>query len=714
MITIVAEKPDVGNKIAAALDHIDLNDGKRVEFSSLKANEKAVKAQQNKDGYFRIAWQGQECYVTWAYGHLCELKQAADYNRQYRYWSRMPLPFIPDDYEIKLKSNPDRSWEKKLHKQADLIKDLMNRSDLVINATDCDREGEVIFAYIYQYAGCSRPVKRACFSSQTKEGLIEGFTSALKDGAEMKATETAGRMRGIADWVVGANITAAITLKSYGKGVISVGRVQTPTLAMIVEREKAIRDFKPEPYWTVEASFTAKNGESFKAKYSREKITDKGEAERIFEKVNGKNGVVADIKKKAQKKEAPFLYSLSALQMDANSKYGYTLAKTLEIAQKLYDNGYTTYPRTDSQFLTEDMQDTVRTVLGRLNGVERYRDLINGREMKFDVPHYFNDKKVESHFAIIPTGVIPKSLSSQYEINIYDLICRSVIRMLYGPATVENTRVQIDVDGETFNAKGSAIKDPGWMAVGDASKEEFLPLMDVGDELKGSYELQEKKTEPPKRYSDKTLLAAMLTAGKDLEDEELKKLMADPAVGGIGTEATRAGIIETLISRGYIERKKKSIWATDKGIRLIDMLPVEDLKGAELTARWEQRLRNIERGSEDPVVFRSDFEETVRKWTALVGNMAPVQTADEEKGNGLSSTTGRTFVKKEKYSGTWNGEEISFSRVWGGYRFTDEECEQLLKGDKIAVTSAKGRKFTGALARQNFKGKDFVGFKADI
>ena len=710
MITIVAEKPDVANKIAAALDHIELGDGKTVEFKNLKANEKAVKAQQNKDGYLKITWQGQECYVTWAYGHLCELKQAADYNSQYKFWSRMPLPFIPGEYEIKLKSSSDRAWEKRLHKQTELVTKLMNKSDLVINATDCDREGEVIFAYIYQYAGCSRPVKRACFSSQTKEGLIEGFTTALKDGSEMKATETAGRMRGIADWVTGANITAAITLRSSGRGVISVGRVQTPTLAMIVAREKAIRDFKSEPYWTVEGTFTAGSGESFKAKHIREKITDKAEAEQIFEKVNGKPGTVTDIKKKAQKKEAPYLYSLSALQMDANSKYGYTLAKTLEIAQKLYDNGFTTYPRTDSQFLTEDMQGTVRNVLSRLENVERYKDLIQGREMKFDVPHYFNDKKVESHFAIIPTGVIPQKLSSQQEINVYDLICRSVIRMLYGPATIENTKVQIDVCGEMFTAKGSVIKDPGWMAVGDASKEEFLPLMNAGDVLEGSYELQEKKTEPPKRYSDKTLLAAMLTAGKDLEDEELKNLMADPAVGGIGTEATRAGIIETLISRGYIERKKKSIWATDKGIELIDILPVDELKGAELTARWEQRLRNIERGSEDPDVFRRDFEDTVRKWTALVQKLDRIPAGSA----GASRTAGKEFVKKEKYSGNWNGEDISFSRVWGGYRFTDEECEQLLMGEKVAVTSSKGRKFTGSLARQNFKGKDFIGFKADM
>jgi len=397
--------------------------------------------------------------------------------------------------------------------------------------------------------------------------------------------------------------------------------------------------------------------------------------------------------------------------MDANSKYGYTLAKTLEVAQKLYDNGYTTYPRTESQFLTEDMQDTVRTVLGRLSEVGRYRDLIEGREMKFDVPHYFNDKKVESHFAIIPTGVIPKSLSSQFEINIYDLICRSVIRMLYGPATIENTKATIDVEGEIFSAKGSVIKDPGWMAVGDASKEEFLPRLNAGDILEGTYELQEKKTEPPKRYSDKTLLAAMLTAGKDLEDEELKKLMADPAVGGIGTEATRAGIIETLITRGYIERKKKSIWATDKGIELIDMLPVAELKGAELTARWEQRLRNIERGSEDPVAFRRDFENTVRQWTTLVNGMDRFQGASAPADKPSGS---REFVKKEKYTGSWNGEEVSFSREWGGHRFSDEECSQLLNGDKITITSSKGRKFTGTLAKQTFRGREFIGFKADM
>ena len=714
MITIVAEKPDVGNKIAAALDHITMNDGKSVEFAALKANEKAVKSQQNRDGYLKINWQGQECYVTWAYGHLCELKQAADYNSEYKYWSRMPLPFIPEKYEIKLKSAPDKSWEKKIHGQAGLIAKLMNKSDLVINATDCDREGEVIFAYIYQNAGCTKPVKRACFSSQTKEGLIDGFTKDLKDGSEMQATETAGRMRGIADWVVGANITAAITLKSYGKGVISVGRVQTPTLAMIVDREKAIRNFKSEPYWAIEGLFTAKGGESFKAKHSREKIKDKSEAEKIFAKVNGHQGKVTDIQKKAQKKAAPFLYSLSALQMDANSKYGYTLAKTLEIAQKLYDNGYTTYPRTDSQFLTEDMQGTVNNVLDRLSSVGRYADLINGRERKFDVPHYFNNKKVESHFAIIPTGVIPKNLSSQQEINIYDLICRSVIKMLYGPATVENTKVQIDVEGETFTAKGSAIKDPGWMAVGDASKEEFLPLMEVGDVLDGTYELQEKKTEPPKRYSDKTLLAAMLTAGKDLEDEELKKLMADPQVGGIGTEATRAGIIETLLNRGYIVRNKKSISATDKGIELIDILPVDELKGAELTARWEQRLRNIERGTEDPVKFKTDFEETVKKWTEQVKALNSFGTKEQGNISGIGAKPNTKYVKKEKYTGIWNGAETSFSRVWGGYRFTDEECELMLKGEKITISSSKGKKFTGTLAKQSFKGVEFVGFKADM
>ncbi len=617
MVTILAEKPDVGNKIAAALDKIYLSNGQTVEFSALKANEKAVKSQQNRDGYLKINYKGHECYVTWGFGHLCTLKQAYDYNEQYKKWTALPLPFIPQRYDIKLRTSNNSSWDSKVEKQFNIVKDLFLKSDQIINATDFDREGEVIFAYIYELCGCNKPVKRACFTSQTKEGIVEGFTKNIKNGEDMHNAEAAGRMRGIADWVVGANLTVAMSLKHPGAGVMSVGRVQTPTLAMLVNRELAVQSFVKAPYWAIEAEFTKDSGESFKAKHKEEKITEKSEAEAIFQKILGHKGTVTDVKKKKTKKEPPLLYSLSALQMDANSKFGYTLDQTLEIVQKLYDDGFTTYPRTNSQYLTEDMEPVVNNVLDKLATVPIYKGLIEGRERKFDRKHYFNNKKVESHFAIIPTGNIPKGLPNEHK-RVFDLICRSVIKMLYGPATLEQTKVVIDVNGEEFRASGSIIAEAGWMAVGDASKTEILPDLSVGEILSGEYKLCDKMSEPPKRYTDKTILAAMLSAGKDLDDAELKKLMSDPKTGGIGTEATRAAIIQTLIDREYIVREKKILKATQKGIDLIEKLPLEQLKSAELTAKWEQRLGDIARGTDNPELFRQDIEKALREWVSVI------------------------------------------------------------------------------------------------
>lgn len=703
MVTILAEKPDVGNKIAAALDKIYLP-SKTVDFSSLKANEKAIKAQQNRDGYLKINYNGHDCYITWGFGHLCMLKQAQDYDPKYKNWKLLPLPYIPKSYEIKLKTGNNANWDAKIERQFNIVKGLFEKSDLIINATDFDREGEVIFSYIYEMTGVDKPVKRACFTSQTKQGIIEGFTKNIKLGSDMKLTENAGRMRSIADWVVGANLTTAMSLKHPGAGVMSVGRVQTPTLAMLVERELAINGFEKKPYWTVEAVFFTERGEEFKAKHSIEKIHDKSQAEELFEKINGHAGTVTNISKKKAVKEPPLLYSLSALQMDANSKFGYTLDQTLECVQKLYDGGFTTYPRTNSQYLTEDMEQVVNGVLDKLSTVSIYSDLINGRERVFEKKRYFDNKKVESHFAIIPTGNIPKGLSIEQK-RIYDLICRSVIKMLYGNATIEQTKVSIDVNGEEFKANGSVIVDAGWMVVGDASKTELLPELNVGDVLRGDYKLCDKMSEPPKRYTDKTILAAMLSAGKDLDDAELKRLMSDPKTGGIGTEATRAAIIETLIQREYIVREKKVLRATQKGIDLIKKLPLEQIKSAELTAKWERRLADISRGTEDSEQFRIDFEKTVSNWVNVINSKVEFTNVSYDNildgvncplcGNAIkivengyicsSSGSGCRFK-----IGTVFGKKISEAQV---KKLAKDGCTNLIKG---------------------FKGKDGVKFDAKL
>lgn len=633
MITIVAEKPDVGSKIAAALDKITLAGGKEITFASLKKHEAEVKKQQAKDGYLKIRFMGQDCIVTWGYGHLCELKQIVDYNPSYKSWRSIPLPFIPEKYEIQPRKGKDPKWDEKTKRQLDLVGKFINKSEMVVNATDYDREGEVIFSYIYEINKCRKPVKRACFTSQTKEGIQEAFDN-LKDGKEMVNIDAAGRMRGIADWLIGVNMSIAMTLKHPGATVYSIGRVQTPTLNMMVEREQAIRGFKSTPYWTIEAEFTTPEGDSFKAKHKKDKIESKKEADDIMSKLSGQFGIVEDIMKKKAIKEPPLLYSLSALQMEANSKFGLTLSRTLEIAQKLYDEGLTTYPRTKSQYLTEDMEPVVNKTLDALTKIPEYEKLITGRPRKFDRKHYFDDTKVESHFAIIPTGSLPSGLSKQ-EANVYDLICKSVIRMLYGSATIENTKITLDVVGEKFNATGSVIVDPGWMTVGSAGKEDILPSVSKGDDCYGEYELKEKKTEPPKRYTDKTILAAMLSAGKDLDDADLRKIMSDPKTGGIGTEATRAAIIETLLDRGYIERNGKALNATDKGIDLITKLPVNDLKSAEMTARWEQRLNGITAGTESVSAFLDDITGSVRKWVSEVDTK--VATATPVMGAGVSA-----------------------------------------------------------------------------
>lgn len=714
MIVIVAEKPDVGNKIAAALDKITLTSGKVVTFATLRANEKAVKAQQAHDGFLKIDFMGDECYVTWGYGHLCMLNNVSDYNPSLKSWADIPLPFVPKDYKIKLRSSKDAAWDAKVRKQFGVVSTLIKKADLVINATDYDREGEVIFAYIYEHARCATPVKRARFTSQTQSGFQEAFAS-LVDGREMRDIEQAGRMRGIADWVVGINLTVAMSKKHPGQGTFSVGRVQTPTLALVVKRELEIKDFKSKLYWTIDAVFHTPDGHEYKAKHKTDKFTTKSDADKTMAKILGRPGKVTSVQKKVVHKEPPLLYSQSALQMEANAKYGFTMERTLNAAQKLYDNGYATYPRTSSQYLTEDMEPEVNRVLDALTKVPAYASLISGRPRVFDRKHYFDNTKVVSHFAIIPTNNIPSGLTGD-EAKIYDLIAKSVIRMLYGDATIEQTKVETTVNGEVFSSSGSVVVDPGWMVAGDMSKEDLLPSLVKGMHCDGDYSVKEKKTEPPKHYTDKTLLAAMLSAGKDLDDADLRKVLSNPQNPGIGTEATRAAIVKRLEEIGYIERSGKSIIATEKGINTIQKLPLDEVKSAELTARWEQRLNDIAWKSEDPIVFQRDIEATVAKWITEIDD----KVAKSVLPKGGAPTIGATCpicgepisVKSWGYgcSGWKNGCKFSIGHICGK-KLTENQVKLLLSTGKTSLirgfTSKSGKKFDAYLTWDGSK----VGFE---
>ena len=424
MITIFAEKPDVGTKIAAALDAIVLSSGDRVDFDHIQKYEKQIKAQRAKQGYFKIRHNGEETYVTWGIGHLCELKQAQDYNKEYKQWKNIPLPFIPESYELKC--------SKGMEKQLRLIKNIFDHSDLIICATDDDREGDLIFDYIYRYLNCSVPFKRALFNQQSKEEWQKAFRKEnLVDGIKRKPVIEAGRGRSAGDFVVGANLTTAMTLKFPGNNVLSVGRVQTAVLSMLVARELEIQNFKPKDYWVLKGKFNSEHG-SYEGTHVVKKCDKESDADEILRKLSADTGpaTVKSIKEKSFWREKPYLYSLQGLQMDANKVYGFSLQHTLDLAQSLYEKGFTTYPRTDSSHLTDDMGPEMKKVIQMLFSSDTYSKFKSHATEPVDSSnkYYFDSSKVESHYAIVPTS---KKLSlgqmSDDEKKLYDMIARSVI-----------------------------------------------------------------------------------------------------------------------------------------------------------------------------------------------------------------------------------------------------------------------------------------------
>ena len=613
MITIYAEKPDVGTKIAAALDGITLDSGKKVTFEELGNYEKQIKALRSKQGYLRIRYQGKDAVVTWGYGHMCGLKQAQDYNESYKDWRNLPLPYIPENYELKL--------SKGVEKQFEVVRKCFKNSELLICATDNDREGDLIFDYIYRYMNCHTPFKRAIFNKQAKEEYQKAFSPEylVSSDSRMPVME-AGRARSAGDFVVGAGPTVAMTLKNGGQDVLSVGRVQTATLNMIVQRELEIRNFVPNDYYIVKGLFQ-KDGDplSYVGVHASKKFDKKSDAEELIRKLSATDriGVVTKCKTKESKKGKPYLYSLDTLQMDANKAYGFSLDRTLELAQSLYENGYTTYPRTDAVHLTNDMVPEMTEVLEMLFSLPEYSSFAVPIHLSASDKHYFDSSKVESHYAIVPTTKHSAGLSGDEE-KLYRLIALVTICMVYPDAVMAKTELDTEVHGELFHTTGTAIASPGFYKVLGLPKEKLLPKMKEGDHVTSKFAIDAKQTEPPKRYTAATLLNAMLNCGKTMEDEELKKLMADGPGGkprGLGRPSSRASIVATLENRGYTTLKGKSICPTDRGITMIQAFPVEELKSAVMTARWEKRLDDIEKGTDTYQSFMHDLEGSVVTWT---------------------------------------------------------------------------------------------------
>ncbi len=611
MVVCVAEKPLVGAYIANILG-----------------------AKQRKDGYF----EGNGYQVTWTFGHLCALLDPQEYTEQWKAWSLSSLPMIPARFSIKV------SGDEGVHKQFNIIKNLIAQADEVINCGDAGQEGELIQRWVYQQAGCKCPVKRLWVNSLTEEAMREGFRQ-LKDQSEYQHLYEAGLMRAIGDWLLGMNATRAYTIRyAQGSGrnrqVLSVGRVQTPTLALVVKRQAEIEHFVPRTYWELKTSY---RDTLFSAQLPAEEdeyaITSEEQGQALVDAIKDEPLVITSVEKKKALEYAPKLYDLTSLQVDCNKKFSYSADKTLQLIQSLYEKRVTTYPRVDTTYLSDDIYPKVP---GTLAGIKDYfpqaAPLIglkaDGKKGAGSLPKskkVFDNKKVTDHHAIIPTGQRPEGLTAE-EKKVYDLVALHFIAVFYPECEVSNTTVLAKAGDIDFKVTGREVLKPGWRTVFEkapsdqvpSTKEEdtensenpespdesenskSLPAFTKGESGPHIPQLKEKTTTPPKYYTEATLLRAMETAGKTVENEELREAMKE---NGIGRPSTRAAIIEKLYQRKYIQKQGKSLRATDVGINLIHTIISPLLKSAELTGLWEKKLREIERGEYTAQQFLNELKE---------------------------------------------------------------------------------------------------------
>ena len=590
MIVCIAEKPSVAKDIARILG-----------------------ATTSHNGYM----EGNGFQVTWTFGHLCTLKEPNDYTENWKHWSLSALPMIPPRFGIKLIDDDG------IKRQFSVIERLMQAADCIVNCGDAGQEGELIQRWVMQKAQAKCPVKRLWISSMTDEAIREGFNS-LKDQSEYQPLYVAGLSRAIGDWLLGMNATRLYTLK-YGQNrqVLSIGRVQTPTLALIVNRQKEIDSFEPEPYWVLstiyrDTLFTATKG----------KFTTKEEGEQAFATIADKPFEVTNVSKKNGNEAPPRLFDLTSLQVECNRKFSYSAEMTLNLIQSLYERKLTTYPRVDTQFLSDDIYPKCAGILTGMRGYEQYIQPLAGKKLPKS-KRVFDTSKVTDHHAIIPTGV-PASALSDMERNVYDLIARRFIAVFYPDCKFSTTTVLGKVEDVEFKVSGKEILEPGWRTIyaqqqtstpqpnnpqpssseddDKRDEERTLPTFVKGESGQHTPTLTEKWTTPPKYYTEATLLRAMETAGKFVDDETLRAALKE---NGIGRPSSRAGIIETLFKRHYIRRERKNLIATATGIELIDIIHEELLKSCELTGIWEKKLRDIEHKKYEAADFINELKQQV-------------------------------------------------------------------------------------------------------
>jgi DNA topoisomerase III len=683
---VIAEKPSVGRDLTRTLPG----------------------AFQKHEGYL----ESDSHVVTWAVGHLVQLAEPDEYDPKFKKWRMADLPIVPDEFRLVVRDERSK-------KQFNVISKQLRRDDVdvVINACDAGREGELIFAWTYEKAKAKKPVQRLWLSSMTSSAIKEAF-GTLRPAEELARLEQAARSRSEADWIVGMNSTRAATirLRSSFDGAVSLGRVQTPTLAILARREEEIRAFVPEPYWLVDATFEPTEGEggrSYHGRYhagSEPRMKTAAEAEAIVAAVQGQPGEITKLETTTKKERAPLLYDLTSLQREANTRYGFSARRTLAAAQRLYEEHKAlTYPRTNSRFLPNDMVGELKptaAIVGRQREYARAAEYVTGLDV-LPLGRVVNDAKVTDHHAIIPTNAQhPVDKMSDDDKRVYDMVVRRFLAVFHPDAVFENTRLETTVAEHVFRTRGRVLVVPGWRGVygeglsdgstaeDDDGGDQQLPKLEQGEDVRTlEVESLEKVTKPPRRYSDASLLGAMETAGKLVDDDELREAMKD---SGIGTPATRAAIIERLIDVGYVEREGRALVATEKGTNVIKFLGEHALTSPSMTGDWEHRLGRIEEGEESRERFMKDIAEFARE---TVGELdAKLKEVRIPRANlGPCPVCGRDIVENRKGFSCWSREDPGCGFViWkskAGKTLPVAVAKELIATARTAkpVTGFKGR-----------------------
>jgi DNA topoisomerase-3 len=684
---VIAEKPSVGRDLTRVLPG----------------------AYQKHEGYL----ESDSHVVTWAVGHLVQLAEPEEYGPQFKKWRMADLPILPDRFKLVVRDERSK-------KQMSVISKLLKRDDVgeVINACDAGREGELIFSYIYEKAGSKKPVQRLWLSSMTKQAISEAF-ERLRPSEELATLEAAARSRSEADWIVGMNATRAATirLRSSFDGAVSLGRVQTPTLAIIARREEEIRAFKPEPYWVVDATFEPVDGapkRSYEGRYhegAQPRIASAEAAEAIVAACRGAQGTITKLEKTKRSEKAPLLYDLTSLQRDANTRFGFSARRTLAAAQRLYEEHKAlTYPRTNSRFLSGDMAGEIKPtaeLVGANREYARAAAYVTGLDV-LPLGRVINDAKVTDHHAIIPTrSQHDLGRMSDDDRRVYDLVARRFLAVFHPEAVFENTRLETTVAEHVFRTRGKVLVVPGWRGVygegldegadrpdDDEGRDQQLPKLEQGETVDTrDVGLEAKETKPPRRYTDASLLAAMETAGKLVDDDELREAMKE---SGIGTPATRAAIIERLIQVGYVERDGRALVATEKGLNVIRLLGEHPLTSPAMTGDWEKRLDRIEHGGDSREQFMADIAGFARSTVSeLDTKLKDVKI--ERATLGPCRICGREIRENRKGYSCWSREDPGCGFViWkakAGKTLTPAIARELIENGFTAkqVTGFKGR-----------------------